>query len=112
MAKESFLQRKNVPPSDAAGHGKTIYDVSGFQVFSRNVIAGMGRAVGGTIVYLVGLFVLAYLFNRYVLPVVSPLIETLQDSMDTLQILTPKGESITPTVNQDQLQQIINQVKR
>lgn len=99
----------DIPPVDQLTKTKTIYEVSGFEVFWRNFIAGMGRAMGSLFVYLILFALIASIVNRFLMPHVLPLLTTLQDSVSTLNELTPKGSNplqnaISPANLQELLQ--------
>ncbi|MFC1653520.1 hypothetical protein ACFL1M_01605 [Patescibacteria group bacterium] len=105
------MQTQNIPAADQVSKNKTIYDVSSFEVFWRNFVAGMGRAFGGLIMYVIVLVVLASLINQYLMPKITPLIGTLQDSVDSLnQLNSGPKDGVDQILNQPGLQNILKQV--
>jgi len=66
---------------------KTIFQVSPWEIFWRNIIAGMGRAVGSFVVYAVVLIVIGQILAQTVWPTIQPLLDTLQVSLETLEDL-------------------------
>ena len=64
---------------------RTIYDVGTGELIWRNFLAGMSRAVGGLVVYLIVVFILGNLFLTYVWPVFQPQFESFQDLTKTLE---------------------------
>lgn len=94
----------NVPASDRVTVHKTIYEVGAFEVFWRNIIAGMGRALGGIVLYALFLFVVGTLMAQFLMPQISPLINSYTQAMKSLgdlNNLAPAG--IDPQAVQDTL---------
>ncbi|GEM_PF-1753482 len=72
---------------DEIAKSKTIFDVSAFEIFWRNFLAGMARAFGGIIMYFIFIFVIGAFFTRFILPVIRPYVDTYMQSMESLQHL-------------------------
>lgn len=109
------MKAQNIPASDQINKNKTIYDVSGFEVFWRNFIAGMGRAIGNLFIYLLIFVGVASLINRFLMPYILPLFDTLQSSMESLNQLNPGGSQnqiIDEVINKPDLQNILNNVNK
>jgi hypothetical protein len=109
------MQTQNIPASDQVSKNKTIYDVSGFEVFWRNFIAGMGRAVGGLFLYFIIFVGIASLVNKFLMPHILPLLDTLQNSVNSLNQLSPGGSQnqiVDQVLNKPDIQNIIDQVKK
>jgi len=60
---------------DRARKTKTIYDVSAFEIFWRNFLAGMARTMGGLILYFLFVFIVGMIFLQFMLPRIMPIIE-------------------------------------
>ena len=82
------MQNVNEHPDDRVGKEMNIYNVSWWQVFSRNLVAGMGRAIGGLIVSAAVFIVVGFVLSQTVLPMMQPLIDTYMRSLETLQQFT------------------------
>lgn len=82
------MQNVNEHPDDRIGKEMNIYNVSWWQVFSRNVVAGMGRAIGGLIVSAAVFIVVGFIVSQTVLPMLQPLVDTYMRSLETLQQFT------------------------
>ena len=109
------MQTQNIPASDQITKNKSIYDVSGFEVFWRFFIAGFARAMGGFFVYILLFVILGTLINRYLLPYILPLIETLQTSLNSLNQLNSsesQNQMVDQLLKQPNLQNILNQTGR
>ena len=72
---------------------KTIFDVSPWEIFWRNVIAGAGRGIGALIFQVIFLVVVVNLFMSYAWPVLEPLINTITVTTQTLEKLQLPGEN-------------------
>lgn len=64
---------------------KTIYDVGPWEIFWRNFLAGMARALGGLLIYFLISIVLVSLFTTYIWPLISPQFQMFGDSLELLQ---------------------------
>jgi len=90
---------------------KTIYDVSGFEVFWRNFIAGIGRALGAVFVYIIFLSVMGYLFSTLVYPRLEPFITEYREALDSLNRFSNPSELKLDTPNLEDLLNQLNQDK-
>lgn len=80
-------------PDDRVGPQQTIYDASLSTIFWRNFLAGMARALGGIVIQIVFLALMALLIINWLWPQVQPVITTYQkavNSLDSLQQTTEK----------------------
>lgn len=76
------------PKEDRVTQTKSIYDVSAFEIFWRNLLAGMSRALGGIVLYVIFVIIFSTVFVQYVLPQIMPFLNTflkLGDSVTNLQ---------------------------
>lgn len=80
------------PEPDQLTTSKTIYDVSKWEIFWRNVIAGAGRALGGIILQAIFLLIIINLFLNQVWPVIQPILNTLQKTTETLQDMKDQSQ--------------------
>lgn len=80
-----------MPDPDQVTQTKTIYDVSKWEIFWRNFIAGMGRALGSIILQAIFLIIVVNVFMNQVWPVLKPILNTLQMTTETLEDI--KGQS-------------------
>ncbi len=80
------------PDPDQLTQTRTIYDVSKWEVFWRNVIAGAGRALGGIILQAIFLFIIANLFINQVWPLVKPIIGMLETTTNSLEQLNQQTQ--------------------
>jgi len=104
------MKAQNIPATDQINKNKTIYDVSGFEVFWRNFIAGMGRAIGNLFIYLLIFIGIASLINRFLMPYILPLFDTLQTSVESLNQLNPgssQNQVVNDVLNRPDLQNIL-----
>jgi hypothetical protein len=69
-------------PADRITKTKTLYDVSLFQIFLRNFVAGLSRALGGIILYLAMVGVATYLFILYAWPQIKPMVGSYQNMLN------------------------------
>lgn len=106
------MKSLDIPPVDQVSPTKTIYEVSGFEIFWRNFLAGMGRAIGSLFVYLVLFALIANMVNKFLMPHLLPLLATLQDSLSTLNQLTPKGGNpLQNAISPANLQELLQKTK-
>lgn len=75
---------QSVEPQDKLQPTKTLYDVSIGEVFLRNFMAGVGRAIGGIFIYFIFLLITVNLFITYVYPQIKPFIDEYQQAMKTI----------------------------
>lgn len=76
------VQSTQVP--DRITSNKTIYDVGVFEIFWRNMIAGMGRAMGNILLYFIFIFVMGYIFSLLVWPTLKPMVDGYMGLVDSL----------------------------
>jgi len=74
-----------MPDDDNITKEKTIYQVSPWEIFWRNFLAGMARALGGVILYALVLTILSNIFLRFFWPQIEPLVDTLNTSTEILK---------------------------
>lgn len=77
---------------DKVTQEKTIYQVSYSEVFWRNFVAGVARALGGLIFQILFLVIVANLFMAYAWPYVQPVLTTLSTVSESLQSLQQQTE--------------------
>ena len=109
------MQAQNIPASDQVNKNKSIYDVPTFEVFWRNFIAGVGRALGGIFIYIVIFYGVFSLVSKYAMPQIMPLVGSLQNSIDSLNQLNSSGSQnqvVDQVLSKPDLQNILNQVKK
>ena len=63
----------------------SLYQVSSSQIFFKNFLVGFSRALGGLFIQLIGLAIFYYLFVRFALPTLSPMMDQLQTTVNQLQ---------------------------
>lgn len=71
-------------PQDSLDKTKNLYNVSGFEVFWRNFIAGFSRMLGSTVVLLSILATFGLLFYYFVFPRFMPLLDSMQQAMRSI----------------------------
>jgi hypothetical protein len=81
-----------LPDPDEITATKTIYDVSKWEVFWRNLIAGAGRALGGIVLQAIFLLIVVNLFMSQVWPILQPIMESLQTTSQTLQDIQKQSQ--------------------
>lgn len=109
------MKAQNIPASDQINKNQTIYDVSGFEVFWKNFIAGMGRAIGNIFIYFLIFIVIASLINKFLMPYILPLFNTLQTSIESLNQLNSgntQNQVVNDVLNRPDLQNILNNVNK
>lgn len=75
---------------------KTIYNVSGWSIFWRNFLAGMSRALGGIIMYLLFVTIVSYTFMVLVYPHLEPFISSYQSLITNFSAITNPNSKTTP----------------
>ncbi len=70
---------------------KSIYAASYSDIFWRNLVAGMARAIGGVLFQLLFLVIMYNFFMAYAWPYVATLMDTLKSTTNTLQMLEQKA---------------------
>jgi len=63
---------------------RSIYDAKAGEVFWKNFLAGLGRAMGGLFIYLIILGITVYEFVTIALPKISPFIQEYQQAVQGL----------------------------
>ncbi|MBI2010537.1 MAG: hypothetical protein HYS86_05200, partial [Candidatus Chisholmbacteria bacterium] len=91
--------------SKPAKDDRNLYTVSSGEIIWKNFLAGLSRALGGMIIYLILLGVIAYAASQYLLPQLEPLLSSLQ-MLTNPQTLQPG------TQNPQQLEQLLRQLQR
>lgn len=97
---------QSMPTDDRIGKNKTVYDVSTFEIFWRNMIAGMGRAFGNILLYFIFIFVMGYIFSLLVWPSLQPMVNSymkLVNSLDSIQNMQ-SGNSL----NTSEIENLLN----
>ena len=64
---------------------RSLYEVSKWEIFSKNFLVGFSRAFGALVMQLIGLSIFYFLFIRFVAPSMGPLFSTLEDAVDQLK---------------------------
>lgn len=72
-------------PADRVKKTRTLYDASAGEIFWKNFVAGMGRALGGIFLYLLLSFVVWVILYQFVWPKVAPFIDNFADMAESLQ---------------------------
>lgn len=86
---------QSTPKEDRAGKHRTIYEVSHWEVFWRNFIAGMGRAAGSIMLYFLFIFLVGFLVMQLIWPQFAGIISTVS-SLNSLQ---PGGIQVEDSLN-------------
>lgn len=83
MTDEPKLVVKSEVPQDRMGT-RTMFDpsVSRWEIFIRNVIAGFGRALGGTVIYLAFLLIIGSVVGQIIFPIVKPYLDAYMNVLD------------------------------
>lgn len=94
---------------------KSLYSASWASIFFRNFLAGAAKALGGIIMYILFLYLIARVVSTYVLPQITPLIDTLQtlvqlQSQQQNQLQAPGAGAIQ--VTPEQIDQAIKQLQQ
>ncbi len=76
---------QSTPKEDRAGKHRTIYEVSHWEVFWRNFIAGMGRAAGSIMLYFLFIFLVGFLFMQLIWPQISGFFSNYTSLVNQLQ---------------------------
>ncbi|PIY80687.1 MAG: hypothetical protein COY80_01775 [Candidatus Pacebacteria bacterium CG_4_10_14_0_8_um_filter_42_14] len=88
-------------PDSLPGTEKNMYEVSWLEVFGRNVVAGMGRALGSLVLYVVVILVLGNLFIQNIWPIIEPIVNSFQQSSQVMQeIQGLRGLDKIPELNE------------
>jgi hypothetical protein len=83
MDGEPKLVVKSELPQDRVGT-RTMFDpsVSRWEIFSRNVIAGFGRALGGTVIYLAFLLIIGSVVGQIIFPLFKPYLDSYMNILN------------------------------
>lgn len=81
---------------------KELYSVSKWEIFSRNFLVGMSRALGALFIQILGLALISFLFLRFFAPTLSPLMSTFGDAVDQLKALQQNPAFKDPSTNSNQ----------
>jgi hypothetical protein len=83
MDSEPKLVVKSELPQDRVGT-RTMFDpsVSRWEIFSRNVIAGFGRALGGTVIYLAFLLIIGSVVGQIIFPLFKPYLDSYMNILN------------------------------
>lgn len=101
---------KSEMPGDRVTGTKTMYDVSGFEVFWRNFLAGASRSLGGIVFYVIFMVVLLNIFMSVAWPKIQPLIESYTNALSSLNSISSPSNTATPSV--DDLQKALQQLQQ
>src|SRR5690606_17499992 len=80
-AAEPVANYEKPPKEDRAGSHRSIYEVSKWEVFWRNFIAGMARSLGGIVIYLLFLLFMASILSQVVYPRIKPFLDQYQQAL-------------------------------
>lgn len=100
MDGEPKLVVKSEMPQDRTGT-RTMFDptVTRWEIFTRNLIAGFGRALGGTIIYLAFLLLVGGVVGQIVFPIFKPYIDSYINILSGFsQINSPKNTANEPSM--------------
>lgn len=83
---------KSSHPADKVNTTTTMYDVSGWEIFWRNFLAGASRTLGSLVLYILFFAVVVNLFVNIVLPKIQPFLDGYMKAIDTLDAFSgPSG---------------------
>jgi hypothetical protein len=78
VKKKSYLPKQDqIPPYK---DGKTIYQVSNWEIFSKNFVAGIGRSAGG---WFFNIVILVILVN-FLIPILRPFFENFSNNIPAI----------------------------
>jgi len=89
---------------DQIDKNRSIYDVSAGEVFWKNFLAGLGRALGGIMLYIVFIGLVTYMFVTKALPYITPFINEYQQAIKSVSQLNKTTTPSTGSVLQQQQQ--------
>lgn len=72
---------------DKVDDTRTIYQVGAGEIFWRNFLAGMARALGGLLIYFAVVIVLVNVFMNYLWPVLEPSFQQFSAAVEGLEQL-------------------------
>lgn len=67
--------------------GKTLYEVSAWEIFWRNLLAGISRGLGNMILLIIFSLVLGNLFMTYVWPHLEPIFDSFASTNELLDFV-------------------------
>lgn len=97
---------------DQLNQSKTIYDASVIEIFGRNFIAGLGRALGGIFIYLVIVGLGMYAFISTTWPTIQPFIIEYRQAIKGINTLNSTTTMPGTGPDANQYQQILNILKQ
>lgn len=97
LEKEQVLVQTSDKP-DRVSKTKTVYDVSAWEIFWRNFLAGIARTFGGIIIYLLFISVIGAIFLQFISPILFPALKQLNSLYGGLERIPgmPKNPIVTP----------------
>jgi hypothetical protein len=99
-----------VEPADRFSPTKSIYEAKAGEIFFKNFLAGMGRALGGIFIYLVFIGISVYFFINTALPQIQPFIDEYRQAVQGINSL---NKTTKPSAGSDlkQYQQFIQDLQ-
>jgi hypothetical protein len=106
---EAVVKSEN--PADAVSKTKTIYDVSYREIIFRQFVAGAARTLGSLLLYIVFFAIVVQILSRTIWPLVEPFVDQYLSALSTFNTLNSQSQndSSSPSLNLDQIQQILEQ---
>lgn len=77
----------NAPDRLSGSHNKTLYDASLREIFWKNFVAGLSRALGGIVIYALFTLGILTLVIQFIMPILSPLLDQFGTIFSTLERL-------------------------
>lgn len=90
---------------------KSLYEVSKWEIFSKNFLVGFSRAFGALVMQVIGLGVFYFLFVQFVAPSLGPILSTFEEAVDQLKVFQQDTDSQSReniVIPYDLLQQLNN----
>lgn len=78
---------QSISGEDRQNQTKTIYDAGYGEVFFKNFLAGVGRAIGGIVIYLVFILIAVNTFITYAYPQIKPFIDEYRQAVQGINKL-------------------------
>ena len=75
----------NVPSEERLTQTRSLYDASAYEIFWRNFLAGLSRALGGIVFYVIFVFIVGSLFVKYLSPLLMPILNQLNTVSGSLE---------------------------
>ena len=85
---------------------RSIYDAGTLEIFWKNFVAGLGRAMGGVFIYVIFLVIAGYILANFVLPKVLPMINSYMDLLKSFSQMQNTLKTPQTIIPQDLLQQL------